>query len=756
MHNMKRITFLSVVSIALSFLLFPFAKETTSVKADGEPFQTVTLEESTFYQIHSDGGPMYLSFEAASSLNETFRFSYVLKDFNIYSGGAAQCGTFVTTASNVNNGYNFDRFVALKDVTNCDSSFATRTGILYSLLGFKGKATDDINFIMRDGVGEYSQTSYGILDDNFASGLRYGFYFDGLSFDLSFIFMYGYGNDFILHYAEGVTVNSNNTSVSPIITSENFAISDAEGLGKRAIYNSNYCYLPFTKNEVSDEYVIEFDHFNLNGNKIEDVSLRKDGEIYYTCLFLNDGDELEIICSKTFIRVDTNLNIYNLVDASNQKYISFTQLRARLGVGNIPNVSNTAFEFILHTPNVPSGTWVGERQTKFGIWTNNSSLWSNFGYIVIMSEAGIKLSTGEEVVLANKYSPILKPNSSIKVLVGLSKIYNENDYYIGNRFFAKLNDEMVIYYDDMKFSSLGSVITGPYIGEAGGECAFEDARSANLLEVSDKTNSEFVTLCAPRYILKNESLDLSFLCEDGYRLNKLFINGVEKAFEYNNGFYVTSLDSVSEDIEITYSLLENVHASIKVSGEHVYASYDGYPLFGSKQQIRFTLSKGYVLNKIKFNDQEKDISVLNEDGNFSFYYLANNNYDISIEVIEKSFEVKPHSIVEHATIVFSSNNVLAGDYLSFSINVDDGYCVQSVKELNGSDIYENGGVYFIYNIYGDIEIDVSIMEMTKIDVEERLNNNDYNWVAFVIYGFSGLVFISLAAILFILMRKKRQ
>ena len=49
---------------------------------------------------------------------------------------------------------------------------------------------------------------------------------------------------------------------------------------------------------------------------------------------------------------------------------------------------------------------------------------------------------------------------------------------------------------------------------------------------------------------------------------------------------------------------------------------------------------------------------------------------------------------------------------------DDGYCVQSVKELNGSDIYENGGVYFIYNIYGDIEIDVSIMEMTKMKMHQ--------------------------------------
>ena len=751
---MRKNKFLSAVPFIFSFLLFPSVKDGVLVKAEEDTFQKTTLVEGTFYQIHSDGQPLYLSFQAASDLNETFRFSYALKEFNVISGGVGQVGTFVTTSSHVDNGYDSDQFVALRDVDNCDPHLGMKIGVVSSLLGFKGSPASDVNYIMRDGVGEYVQTSFGILNNNFASDLRYGLYFDGLSFDLSFLFMYGYGSDYVLHYAEGVTISSNNDSVTPTIVSEDFTISNEIGLGKHPVYNSKYCYLPFTKNEVSDEYIVEFDHFNLNNQEIENLSLRKDGEIYYVCLFLNNDDELEIICSKTYVRVDTELNVYNLVDASNQKYINFTQLRARLGVGNIPNVPNTAFEFILHTPHVSQGMWVGERQTKFGIWTNNASLWSNFGYIVIMSEVGITLSTGEEVPLAKKSSPLLKPNSSIKVLIGLSKIYNESNHYIGNRFFAKLNDEMVIFYDDMQFSSLGSVVTGPYIGEAGGECAFEDARSADLLEITDRTNSEFVTLCAPRYILKNESLELSFLCEDGYRFNKLFINNVETPFVYNDGFYVASLDSVSEDINITYSLLENVHASIRVTGEHVYASYDGYPLFGSKQQIKFTISKGYVLDKIRFNDQEKDIAVLNDDGSFSFYYLANDNFDISIEVVEKSFAVKTHTTVEHVTIKFSTDSVLAGDDLSFSIKVDDGYCVQSVKELNGLDIYENGGVYFIYNVYQDIEIDVSVMEITEMNVEEKAVN--YDWVAFIIYGVSGLVVISLATILIILMRKKKQ
>lgn len=751
---MKKRNFLSILPLVFSFLLFPFIQNSVSVKAEGETFHKIELEEGVFYQVHSDGQPMYLSFQAADDLNETFRFSYALKEFDVISGGTGQVGTFVTTSSHVDNGYNSDQFVALRDVEHSDPHLGMKIGVVSSLLGFKANSASGVNYIMRDGVGEYVQTSFGTLDNNFASDLRYGLYFDGLSFDLSFLFMYGYGSDFVLHYADGVTIYSDKGSVTPTIVSEEFTIANTLGLGRHPIYNSKFCYLPFTKNEVSDEYIVEFDHFNLNKHEIEDLSFRKDGEIYYVCLSLTNNDELEIVCSKTYIRMDTELNIYNLVDASNQKYINFTTLRARLGVGNIPNVPNTAFEFILHTPKVPQGTWVGERQTKFGIWTNNQSLWSNFGYIVIMSEVGITLSTGEEVPLARKYSPLLKPNSSIKVQIGLSKIYNEHDHYIGNRLFAKLNDEMVIYYDDMKFATLGSVVTGPYIGEAGGECAFEDSRSADLLEISDITNSEFVTLCAPRYILKNESLELSFLCEDGYRFNKLFINDVETTFEYKDGFYVVYFDSVNEDIKITYSLLENVHASIKVSGEHIYVSYDGYPLFGSKQRINFSISKGYVLNKIKFNDQEKDIAVTNNNGSFSFYYLANDNYGIAIEVIEKSFAVKTHATVEHATIEFSTNSVLAGDDLSFSIKVDGGYCVQNVKELSGLDIYENGGVYFIYNIYQDIEIDVSIMKMTEMNIEDKPVN--YDWVAFVIYGVSGLVVVSLATTLIILMRKKKQ
>lgn len=771
-----------IMTIALASFLLPLTQVGGSsevVAETGDTYYTQTINIGSHYRIESDGAPFYIAFDKIRTTGETSRLSYIFDEISYDYADLDKGGLFVSDASSVASSYDtleYKSFLtAFREAYTADrstakwddycqdrASFMFKTGIFYSLLFYKGSEEEQTQAIIRDNVANYMQGSLGNYDDTKELNGRYGYYFDGAKITISFLatFLFGYGCT--LYYQDGVTVTCDEETVSPTIEAEDYEIQNGDlgDPGSRPFYNRSLCYIPFLKKPEAEDTIVKFDHIEINGEKRDDVAFRQDGSRYFIATKLSSEDTVKIITTKKIIREDKNVTIHDLYDVSGQTEMVFNELRqASLGLGNIPNEVNNAFRFVLNTPKIDGSAWVGERQTKFGIWTSNSSLWSNFGYIIRFSQGVVSILTGEEITLARAESSSITSRSSLLVVIGLTKVSNETGRWFANRVFVDVNGTRVAQYDDdSERKSLGSLITGPYIGEAGGEVSFEDYRKDSLLKVSDLSNETHVKASLPSYVLKGEDLNASFVLDDGYKFNSFLVNGADALSQlvYSDGVYSLDLLDISSAIDISYTLISDVHVSLSLEGEAIDTTYDSFPLYGSRSVIKFGMKEGKVPSSVMVNGLES-VSSLERSGKvFSLKLLPlTEDTKIVITGVDKQYSVALSSEEgEHASIKLSSSSVLAGGSLSFEVILDDGYLLAGVSIDGAATLSSSNGIYYLDEVYGDVIISLE----TKKEESETITpsqSTSLMWLAYLLYALAGLALISFGVFAIVAIKRKK-
>ncbi len=768
-----------LMTIALVSFLLPLIQVggSSAVSAEaGGSYHAQTINIGSHYRIESDGAPFYIAFGKARTEFETSRFSYIFDEISFDSADLDKAGLFVSNASDIASSYDSKETksfeaaleeayvkdgatVTWEDYRQDRTSFMFKTGIFYSILFYKESETSVTQPILRDNVVNYSQGGFGDFVDDEGLSARYGYYFDGAKVTLSFLATFLYGDGCTLYYQDGVTVTSDEEIVAPTIETEDYEIfnGDLGDPGSQPIYNNSLCYIPFAKKPEPEDTTIEFDHIEISGQRRDDIAFKQDGSRYFIATKLSADDTLKIVTTKKVVHEDKNVTIHDLHDVSGQTEMAFNELKQEgIGVGNIPNEVNRAFRFVLNTPKLDGSAWNGEKQTKFGIWSSNNSLWSNFGYIIRFSQGVVTILTGEEVTLARAESDSITSRSSLIIVVGLVKASDETGHWFANRVYVDVNDVRVAQYDDTERKSLGSVITGPYIGEAGGEVSFEDYRKDSLLKVRDLSNNEHVKASLPSYAIKGEVLNASFVLEDGYKFLSFAVNGIDALSQltYSDGVYSLEIDEVSSAIDVTYALLADVHLSLALEGDVIDTVYDSFPLYGSRSVIQFSLAKGKVPSSVLVNGTEA-ITSLKRTGKVFSLRLSPLTEDTTIAVTsaEKQYSVSLSKQEEHSSIKLSSSSVPAGDGLSFEVMLDEGYLLTGVSIEGDAVLSSSNGTYYLDEVYGDVAIALSVKKQE--DEAVMPSENSMVWLAYVLYAIAGAVLIGFGVYAIVTIKRRK-
>lgn len=719
-------------------------------------YTAVALENEAVYTVKSDGAPFYFSFgrQDGRASGEVARVSWVMSEIKTETDetGKASFGTFCSSKEEIASGYGQDKAVADEE----DIAYISVKNNFYNLIVYKNGPNSEANYIVRSGIYDYDQKSLGNYSDGADS--RYGFYFTGVKVEMTFLVTFVFASDFTLYYSEGVTVTeyAEKMNPSPEVVFENASPVTAASqyeLLRHPIYNEKVCFIPFEiERSESETEVYYFEGITLNGEKLNS-SIKKDGGVYYVVCELNSEDKLVVSCKSRSVSFDA-AEVYDLIDVSGRKSITFSELkRGNVGIGNIPNRPNTAFRFKYLTPKFTS--WSGSEINKFGIWTSNKSIWSNFGYIVTFYNNTVRILSGEEVEYASGNNANVKPNSTIEVEIGLKKGYDEKGNYIFNRIYVKVNGAEVVYYDDYVRSTLGSAIVGPYLDSAAGKCTIENAY--DVYELVDASHAEGITAGFARYVKAGGNAVVCFAESEGRRLSFVKLNGedVTDRLAESGGVKTLTIEGISEDCELSYGA-EAAFCAVRVEETAgVSPEYSSIVKYKGRAEILFTLKKGLVLSSVTVNGEDFTAGLNVENGVWRLVVPeVKEDMVVMPTTEEKSFSLSVEK-ADNAAVTPVTESVRAGTDGAFTVSPSEGYKISAVY-ANGEIMENTDGVYYVQSVYADVRIEVESVRYEEFVVSgEDLEKGGPN-VGFIIGITAGCIAAVGAVAAIVIVIKKRR
>ena len=779
----KSLIFLAAITLFTSGIA-SFSNTFRGVSADGETYVSKTANIGDYVSIESSGAPFYISFNKFQDIGETARFSYVIDEFVISDDDLKNnAGFFLSTKDNIASGNKTASgtyFKSFNDIINDDIGASPSTveevkrscfkeKILSSILPVKDGS--NVNVIVRDGVNDYSQVTLGneFVDGNITDGCCYGYYFDGANVKMSFLFDFLYGKESItIYYQDGVSVNIDNTTVAPTVDSDSYSIRLYDDKsdwtpGSLPLFNASLSYIPFTKNAVETGLIVEYDHIEVNDETRQDISFVTDGSYYYVVCKLASNDTLKIVSSSKVGKEDaSNVKIHDLYDVSNQTKITFDgktyygkDNNGTVGIGNIANTVNNAFRFNL--------TYTASElhsYSRIGIWTSNNRLWSNFGYIIRFGpEQNVFILSGEEVEYAKGKNEQVIPDSKFSVVIGLCKIFDENDVWYANRIYVDINGVRTVEYNDYDRRALGSAIIADYFDDSICKAVFEDYRINNLVTVNNE-NNEHVHTNNASYTLKGESFEAKYSLDDGYKFETFKCNGVDvlSDLKFDNGLYTYKIDEVTSSLNFTYTLLENVSVKLSLDGNFIDTNYEDNPLYGSRPTISFTLINGKYPTSIKVNNIEK-IQSLYRKGNVYYLDLESLTADTEVVVVSEDKTFTPtykSATTSYVSVSFENNAIPVGGSTAINIAVEYGYYIDQVSIEGDATLSTYKGSYFLEDVYSDVTVTVVTKKKEELIIEPVKQFDWATLISAIIYSVSGVVFVTLLITALVARKKAKK
>lgn len=719
-------------------------------------YQQISLQNEASYTIQSNGAPFYFSFgrKESAAVGEVGRVSWIISDLTVMNANDenAEFGAYCVSSSDIASGYGNDYLKAEDE----SIAFASETDNFYSLVIYKANASTDANYILRSGINDYTQISLGDYTDDSES--CYGLYFSGVKIEITFLVTFIYGTDLTLYAGDGVTITEYAEVIEPDVslTNASFVLSDnPDEMIRHPIYTEKISFIPFKLNESDNDTIVYYlDEITLNGERI-DINIHDGGGLYYLVYSLSATDSMEIICASREVTLD-EAEIYDLVEVSGKTAIQFTELRrADIGIGNIPNHANIAFRYRYNTPNTSS--WSGAEINKFGMWTSNNNIWSNFGYIITFYNNTVRILSGEEVEYAVGACSAIRPRNTVEIVIGMVKGYDEQETYIFNRIYVSVNGEIVVHYDDYSRPALGSAIIGPYLENSAARCSIENAVS--VCEVTDNTKNEDVIVGFKQFINEGGEAEITFVEKEGKRITQLIVNGVDVTNQLvtNGAGKVFTVESISEDISFTYEVEETYCSIFVESSQGISVDAASSIPYGEDVTFYFVPRNGYIISSVKVNGHDYTSELNNDRGNYSLTLnCVKEDIRISLSSQEKFFTVMAEDIAT-ADINIIADSVAAGGTAAFTVTPKEGYKISMVS-VNGDPVQKINGVFYVNSVYEDITIAVETATFEELSVP-----NDAGYGGITTGGIVGIIIgaivilaAGVAIVILIVHRKKER
>lgn len=682
----------TLLVFCIGCIIFCSVNNNEQVKASAP--NSIEIQKDTSYTIKSNNGSFWLVFDELGTEYERARITYTLFDYAKNINSNATISAFSTED---------ETDVKDDELVELDASqknFLFSNNALYSFILIHNLKSHEM--LYRKGAVNYvSATSSKI-----GSKDKFGLYFSNVTNEFSILVNYISNSTFKIYYDENVTIESNNTNISANVTMENVQLYNGAG-ALHEVYNEKLSIIPFSIDKPeNDKTIIEFKGVYVNGTKISSDYIVKD-TVYYLTYKLKSGDSVEFKTEK--YEIDYNLeNVvqHHLYDIADCKEMSFTEILKVSPIGNIPNKVDNSFVFKLKAPNV----WSADRASRFGVFSNNTMIWSNFGYIFAFYSNTVAIKSGEEVLLATGNCSSLRPGSTNIIEVGITKGFIGGVYRF-NRIFAKVAGDIIAYYDEFNIrSSLGSAVIGPPLDFLDGACTISDAR--DYYEIKDLTKSKKVSISFEKFVEPSSTVRISIVEHEGCKLTKLYFNNediTDSIDKDEKGKFVEVV--ITKNSTISYEISEGNTVNVDVTDNgNCQIEYQAEINYHSTTEIKFKPLNGYFFESLTVNGKDCLQNLIRQGNEFILTLgYVEDDVEIDVKVTSKTFEVTK-GVSENVSIVYSSDTVKSGTSFIFVVTPNEGYKISGIY-VEGYEVKSNGdGSYCILSVYSDITIDVHVEE----------------------------------------------
>ncbi|GHV67908.1 hypothetical protein FACS1894199_14280 [Bacteroidia bacterium] len=202
-------------------------------------------------------------------------------------------------------------------------------------------------------------------------------------------------------------------------------------------------------------------------------------------------------------------------------------------------------------------------------------------------------------------------------------------------------------------------------------------------------------------IYRNSNLTYTFIPNDGYEIENVFVDGVNNAAAISNGIYTFS--NVTEDHTISVSFKKAIRYTITASAKSngsISPNGDIIIVKGESQTFTFTPDNGYEVNHVFVDGVNKPTAA--STGTYTFFNVADNH---SLEVTFRLSACLPNVIVQVWDDVLSVRNDSARN---------GGYTFQTFQwKKDGVDMAgETSGYLYIPNVTKDDEAEYIVLLTT--------------------------------------------
>lgn len=662
-------------------------------KANADNIRCVVAEKDVSYTIKSNGGSFWFSMSSVGNEYERARLSIALFDLiNKNIDEQASVSAFSATEADCKD----NKIKNFSQLSNDQRKFLLSNNSVYNFILIKN--SQSFEMLYRKGAVSYINSTSSKLSDNEV----YGLYFSNVKTEFSFLVNYLSDSNITFYYDENVECEICREQISPNINYENVELYTSSGI-LHSVFNRKISFIPFIINKpISDKEIIDFNGIYINGEKLSESNIVND-TVNYMIYKLKDGDNVNFSTAKFSVDYDyNNVQVHNLYEIAGCKEIAFNGLHQTSPIGNIPNKVDNAVTFKLHAP----VSWTAGKASRFGLFTNNYMLWSNFGYIFTFYQDTVEIKSGEEVLLSSGKCQTLKGNSINMVEIGITKGYVEGVYRF-NRIYAKVGGELVVYYDEFdKRGSLGSAFVGPPLDYLDAACSISDVR--DYFEIKDITQSNNIALDFDKYVQPNSTVRINIIEKEGCKLTNLYINDVDVTNLIKSDGNLKYVEvNISQDSNIRYEFTTNNYVSVSIlEGANCSSNYEQKVLYNSNCEIKLFPRQGYFFESVLVNDVDYTDKLVCKDNVFVLSLpLLKADINVVLNMEEKEFAVKDGEH-QNAEIVYAAKSIKSGKTLIFAVVLDNGYKISGIYVGPYKVKVNDDGTFYIENIYSDIEINI--------------------------------------------------
>ena len=437
---------------------------------------------------------------------------------------------------------------------------------------------------------------------------------------------------------------------------------------------------------------------------------------------------------------DSVITVYDYYDLSGKDKVVVDQAKKMYIFGQVEKTENVAVRLVLGVGSAINTASGAQRQIGF-FEESASPIWSDSGFEICMwwenticfRFKGAANKQGFEDVY---FDVPFTPGGEVLIELGTFDIGN-------GKAMVYFKADNVLYlireYDKSEYS-LSTAVGGLYVDSVDDvatediyvRSAYETRSVAFAEDYSGKFNLDTSMVA--------EGRDINLVASAGYTIGKITLID-ESTLNVIGEFSGSDITMLGNVYTIKVSELSAKGSQILVKLDYEYVENDVITTFdadkitfvgdakvalGGNYSFSFTLNVGYTLISVTANGEDITNKLTVNNGEYSAtVYGVNEDLEIVITANECRYSVSAEikQGADGATVTASASEVLAGESVTFTVVVEEGYSLVKVT-LNGNEVFLNvDGTYVLDNVDSNVEFVVEI-EKDEQEIESSTDSEE--------------------------------